>query len=104
MPGNVSAVNKRNAESEPSSSEEVMASSSEAEDRAATSVEGEEDRRSVSGSERYIFIVIDSVEWIQQCNNDTQRNDDNLVLKNDVKRRLHSSGTGNGIKSKQNSF
>ena len=95
MPGNVSAVNKRNAESE-----EVMASSSEAEDRAATSGEGEEDRRSVSGSERYIFIVIDSVEWIQQCNNDTQRNDDNLVLK----RRLHSSGTGNGIKSKQNSF
>ena len=40
MPGNVSAVNKRNAESEPSSSEEVMASSSEAEDRAATSGEG----------------------------------------------------------------
>ena len=103
MPGNVSAVNKRNAESEPNS-DEVMAISSEAEDRAATSGEGEEDRRSVSGSERYIFIVIDSVEWIQQCNNDTQRNDDNLVLKNDVKRRLHSSGTGNGIKSKQNSF
>ena len=39
MPGNVSAVNKRNAESEPSS-EEVMAISSEAEDRATTSGEG----------------------------------------------------------------
>ena len=96
-------MNKRNAESEP---EQRGGDGQQQRGRRQGGHQrrGEEDRRSVSGSERYIFIVIDSVEWIQQCNNDTQRNDDNLVLKNDVKRRLHSSGTGNGIKSKQNSF